>query len=94
MDRATVRGYYHARARTKDDLVKLRASAGELGIMCIKSGMPGYYDWIEAHQKIDRAVKAMQLMRKGLGPGIDIGVGFHAKTSPSVASIIVKEWRH
>ena len=33
----------------------------------------------------------MQLLREGLGPDIDIGIDFHAKTSPSVASIIVKE---
>ena len=30
-------------------------------------------------------------MREALGPDIDIAVDFHAKTSPSVASIIVKE---
>ena len=41
--------------------------------------------------KIERAVKRMQMLREGLGPDIDIGVDFHAKTSPSVASIIVKE---
>ena len=33
----------------------------------------------------------MQMLREGLGPDIDIGVDFHAKTSPSVASIMVKE---
>jgi galactonate dehydratase len=30
-------------------------------------------------------------MREALGPDIDIAVDFHAKTSPTVASIIVKE---
>src|SRR5207245_9671163 len=40
---------------------------------------------------IKRAVGAMQMLREGLGPDIDIGVDFHAKTSPSVASILVKE---
>ena len=41
----------------------------------------------------DRSTQSqrMQLLREGLGPDIDIGVDFHAKTSPSVASIIVKE---
>ena len=29
--------------------------------------------------------------RESLGPDIDIAVDFHAKTSPSVASILVKE---
>ena len=33
----------------------------------------------------------MQNLRENLGPDIDIAVDFHAKTSPSVASVIVKE---
>jgi galactonate dehydratase len=33
----------------------------------------------------------MQILRENLGPEIDIAVDFHAKTSPTVASIIVKE---
>jgi galactonate dehydratase len=33
----------------------------------------------------------MEILREGLGPDIDIGIDFHAKTSPSVASILVKE---
>lgn len=86
-----VRGYYHARASTKEQLQKLRESAAEQGVTCFKSGIPGAYEWIETHAKIDRAVKGMQLLREGLGPDIDIGIDFHAKTSPSVASILVKE---
>jgi galactonate dehydratase len=91
VDPRGVRGYYHARAGTKEQLMKLRATAVEQGVSCFKSGIPGYYEWIETRQKIDRAVKSMQLLREGLGPDIDIGIDFHAKTSPSVASILVKE---
>lgn len=91
VDPRGVRGYYHTQARTKDELMKLRGTAVEQGVSCFKSGIPGYYEWIETHQKIDRAVKGMQLLREGLGPDIDIGIDFHAKTSPSVASILVKE---
>jgi galactonate dehydratase len=91
VDPRGVRGYYHTQARTKDELVKLRGTAVQQGVSCFKSGIPGYYEWIETHQKIDRAVKGMQLLREGLGPDIDIGIDFHAKTSPSVASILVKE---
>jgi galactonate dehydratase len=86
-----VRGYYHARASTKEELQKLRESASKLGVTCIKSGISGYYEWIETHEKIDQAIRRLQMLREGLGPDIDIGVDFHAKTSPSVASIIVKE---
>src|SRR5918993_2088896 len=40
IDARGVRGYYHARVRGRDELVALRASAGELGVTCIKSGIP------------------------------------------------------
>jgi len=91
MDPRGVRGYYHARAQTREELARLRENAVSLGISCFKSGLPGYYEWIETHAKITRALRAMQTLREGLGPEIDIGVDFHAKTSPAVASILVKE---
>ena len=90
-DARGVRGYYHARGESREQLLQLRESAAKLGVSCFKSGIPGYYEWIETHAKIDRAVKAMQFLREGLGPDIDIAIDFHAKTSPSVASVIVKE---
>jgi galactonate dehydratase len=86
-----VRGYYHVRAGTREQLMKLRETAIRDGVSCFKSGLPGYYEWIETNAKIDRAVKSIALLRESLGPDIDIGVDFHAKTSPAVASIIVKE---
>jgi galactonate dehydratase len=91
LDARGVRGYYHASASTKEELARLRASAVRDGVSCFKSGIPGYYEWIETHAKIERAIKQLQFLREGLGPDIDIAIDFHAKTSPSVASIIVKE---
>ena len=86
-----VRGYYHLDGANRDQLIQLRQTAREQGITCFKGGIPGYYEWIERRPKIDRAIKAIQLLRESLGPDIDIAIDFHAKTSPSVASIIVKE---
>jgi galactonate dehydratase len=91
MDSRGVRGYYHARASNLEQLRGLRASAKELGVTCFKSGIPGYYEWIETRASLRRAVRHLEMLREGLGPEIDIGVDFHAKTSPSVASILVKE---
>lgn len=91
MDDRGVRGYYHTRARNLDELKQLRANAEKLGVTAFKSGIPGNYEWIETRETIRRAVKQMEMLREGLGPDIDIGVDFHAKTSPSVASILVKE---
>ncbi len=91
MDARGVRGYYHVRARNLQELREVRASAKQLGVTCMKSGIPGYYEWIETRASIRRAVAQMEMLREGLGPDIDIGVDFHAKTSPSVASAIIKE---
>jgi galactonate dehydratase len=85
-----VRGYYHARAGSDDELKALRDRAQELGVTAFKSGIPGPYEWIETHQSISRAVQAIERLRLGLGDGIDIGIDFHAKTSPTVATIICR----
>src|SRR5581483_10684865 len=91
MDPRGVRGYYHANARSLEELRRLRETAVSQGVSCFKTGIPGYYEWIETHATIDRAVRSMAMLREGLGPDIDIAIDFHAKTSPSVASILVKE---
>ncbi len=91
VDPRGVRGYYHARAGTKEELAALRESAEQLGITAFKSGIPGYYEWIETNETIDAAVKHMAGLREGLGDKIDIGVDFHAKTSPTVATILCRE---
>ena len=91
VDSRGVRGYYHARASTLEELQAVRESAERLGVTAFKSGIPGYYEWIETNAKIKAAVRKIQTLREGLGDGIDIGVDFHAKTSPTVASIICKE---
>lgn len=91
IDPRGVRGYYHVRANNLEQLRGVRAMAKQQGITCFKSGIPGYYEWIETRAAIRRAVAQMEMLREGLGPDIDIGVDFHAKTSPSVASIIIKE---
>ncbi len=91
MDPRGVRGYYHVRARTPEELRELGRTAAGQGITCFKSGIPGYYEWIETNAKIARALRYMETLRENLGPQIDIGIDFHAKTSPAVASILVKE---
>jgi galactonate dehydratase len=91
LDARGVRGYCHVRAQTKDELAKVRASAKQLGITAFKSGIPGPYEWLGTNRAIRRAVQSITRLREGLGDDIDIGIDFHAKTSPSVATIICKE---
>ena len=83
-----VRGYYVANARTLDELKRLRETAQA---QAFKGGLPDYYEWIETNQKISEAIRHVETLREGLGPDIDIAVDFHAKTSPIVASVIIKE---
>jgi galactonate dehydratase len=92
LDPRGVRGYYHADGvRTPEALRKLRETAIQQGVSCFKTGIPGYYEWVDTRKKISAAVKGMQVLRESLGPDIDIAVDFHAKTSPTVASILIKE---
>jgi galactonate dehydratase len=92
LDPRGVRGYYHADGvRTPEALRKLKETAIQRGVSCLKTGIPGYYEWIDTRKKISAAVKSMEVLRESLGPDIDIAVDFHAKTSPTVASILVKE---
>src|SRR4029078_9916740 len=62
------------------------------GVTCFKTGpnVPTF-EWIETRAKIDQAIKSLQQLREILGPDIDIAVDFHAKTSPAVAAVILKE---
>lgn len=91
LDPRGVRGYYHADAENREELARLRENAVRLGVTCFKSGPGELFEWIETHSKIKRAVKHIEMLREGLGFGFDIGIDFHAKTSPSVASILVRE---
>jgi galactonate dehydratase len=92
LDSRGVRGYYHADGvRTPDQLKELRATAIEQGVSCFKTGPSGYFEWIDTNAKITQTVKQLTALREGLGPDIDIAVDFHAKTSPTVASVIIKE---
>jgi galactonate dehydratase len=91
-DPAGVRGYYHASPKTREELQQFRAMAERDGVTAFKMGLPRLtYEWIDTHAKIDEAVKRYQMFREEIGPNIDIATDFHAKTSPSVAAIIMKE---
>src|SRR4029078_9246323 len=74
-DARGVRGYYHVRARSRDDLFKLRETAVREGVTCFKTGQNALnFEWIETRAKIDQAIKSLQQLREILGPDIDIAV--------------------
>ena len=67
IDPRGVRGYYHARAGTKEEMARLRENAEALGVTAFKSGIPGTYEWIETSRTIGRAVDSISRLREGLG---------------------------
>ena len=87
-----VRGYYHVDGASREQLMQLRETASL--DWCRRALSPEFRDITNGSRrrpKIDAAIRHMQMLREALGPDIDIAVDFHAKTSPSVASILVKE---
>jgi galactonate dehydratase len=78
-------------AEMREQIARARQEANRRGITAIKSGLPMYYEWIDTRAKIRATVNYLQMIREGLGPDMDIAVDFHAKTSPAVASVIIKE---
>jgi galactonate dehydratase len=85
-----VRGYYHARAGTRQELEALRETAERDGVTCFKTGIPGYWEWIDSRRRVGEAIARMRMIREALGPRIDIGIDFHAKTSPPVAIALIR----
>ena len=91
VDPRGVRGYYHAQAWTLDEAKQLRDQTRQAGVTALKFQLPDLLEWIETSAKLKRAVKHMETLRLGLGPDIDFAVDFHARPSPSVAAIILRE---
>jgi galactonate dehydratase len=94
-----IRGYYHLRAggrlgrgaNFRDVVAANRAEAEKYGVTAFKTGIPGYYEWLAPNRRIRDAVERLHTLREVMGDEIDIGVDFHAKPGPTVATIICKE---
>ena len=97
LDERGVRGYYHLRnvlppnTPYREQLAAIRERAQKYGITAFKTGIPGYYEWLDTHQRIKEAIDRLHTLREVMGDDIDIGVDFHAKPSPAVATVICKE---
>ena len=89
--RQGVRGYYHAEAWTLEAARALRDKTRQAGVTALKFQLPDLLEWVETGRKLTRAVKHMEMLREGLGPDIDFAVDFHARPSPTVAAILLRE---
>lgn len=100
VDERGVRGYYHLTSGSTSWLPKnatyreqvrlIRARAEQYGVTAFKTGIPGYYEWLDTHERITEAIDRLRILREEMGDEIDIGIDFHAKTSPTVAVQICK----
>ncbi len=102
VDERGVRGYYHLMqgpaaerlprdAPLRERLVLIRELAEQHGVTAFKTGVPGYYEWLDTRARIQEAIDYLRTVREVMGDDIDIGVDFHAKTSPTVAVAICKQ---
>src|SRR5689334_9501886 len=91
IDSRGVRGYYHASAWTLAEARELRDKTKAAGVTALKFQLPDLLEWVETNAKIKRAVAHMAMLREGLGPDLDFAVDFHARPSPTVAAIILRE---
>lgn len=97
LDDRGVRGYYHLRnvlpsdTPYREQVAAIRERAEKYGVTAFKTGLPGYYEWLDTHERITEAVERFHILREVMGDAIDIGIDFHAKTSPTVAVQICKE---
>jgi galactonate dehydratase len=91
VDPRGVRGYYHASAWTLQEARELRDKTKQAGVTALKFQLPDLLEWVETGAKLKRAVKHMEMLREGLGPDLDFAVDFHARPSPTVAAIILRE---
>ena len=102
LDDRGVRGYYHLMsggtrsllppdAPYRDQVAEVRRRAEKYGVTAFKTGIPGYYEWLDTHQRIKEAIDRLYVLREVLGDQIDIGIDFHAKTGPTVATVICRE---
>ena len=85
-----VRGYYVANARTLEDLQRLRETARRKESRPSKAACRATMNGSKPTRRSARRLRTCRCCAK-LGPEIDIAVDFHAKTSPTVASVIIKE---
>src|SRR5947207_8353500 len=91
VDARGVRGYYHADAWTLAAARELRDKTKAAGVTALKFQLPDLLECVETNAKIRRAVAHMEMLREGLGPDLDFAVDFHARPSPTVAAIILRE---
>jgi galactonate dehydratase len=91
VDPRGVRGYYHASAWTLAQARELRDKTKAAGVTALKFQLPDLLEWVETDAKLKRAVKHLEMLRLGLGPDIDFACDFHARPSPTVAAILLRE---
>lgn len=102
VDERGVRGYYHlmsGRMRERlppnatfcEQVAIIRELAEQHGVTAFKTGVPGFYEFLDTNERIKKAIDHLHILPEEMGDDIDIGIDFHAKVGPTVATMICKE---
>ncbi|OGG46736.1 MAG: hypothetical protein A3F84_18120 [Candidatus Handelsmanbacteria bacterium RIFCSPLOWO2_12_FULL_64_10] len=63
----------------------------EKGYKAVKTGMPGKWHGVEPPERVKRVVADFYDLRARVGDGVDIGIDFHGRVTPSQAIRLAKE---
>ena len=89
IDARGVRGYYHLRpvlppnAPYREQVAAIRERAEKFGVTASRAASPATTSGSTRTSASRRRSTSSHVLREGMGDDIDIGVDFHAKTSPA-----------
>ncbi|MEU3222667.1 galactonate dehydratase [Streptomyces sp. NPDC006976] len=92
--RDSVRMYGHARGSVDEDFVAAARSAQAAGLTAVKFGVDGPVRAIDTLEYLERQVSRVSSVRDAVGPGFDIALDFHGRTSPAMAKRLIEAMSH
>lgn len=63
----------------------------ERGFTALKMNATEELQYIDTHDKVDRAIERVAAVREAVGPGVGIGIDFHGRVYKPMAKVIAKE---
>lgn len=88
--RDSIRMYRWVGGRTPEECAEAAKRAVADGFTTLKTALFDRMRIVDAPEAVDRAVAKFAAMREAVGPGVDIAVDFHGRTSPAMAIRLAK----
>jgi len=83
--RDRVRMYGHARGTRDSEFVERAEAARAAGMTAIKFGIDGPVAMVDTLEYVELQVARVAAVRDAVGPGFDIALDFHGRTTPAMA---------